>query len=65
MKRLVTAITLAILLVGLALLALIDRDVSFADTSILNNKVISSVSKARNSLASATITITVYAVADK
>jgi hypothetical protein len=53
-KRLVTVVTLAILLVGSVLLGLNDRDISLADTSIPNGEVTSSSS---NSLASATITL--------
>ena len=65
MKRLVTIITLTILLVGAILLGLSDTDISFADTSTPNNEVASSLSKASNSSASASITITMYAVADE
>jgi len=51
MKRLITIVTLAILLVGLIPLGL-------SDTSVPNDEVTSSLSKAGNSSASATITIT-------
>jgi len=64
-KRLVTIVTIAILLVGLVLLGLSDTDISVADTSAPYNEVASSVSKASNSSARATITITMYAVADE
>jgi len=57
-KRLVTVVTLAILLVGLIILGLSDSDISVADTSIPYNEVTSSISKAGNSSASATITMT-------
>lgn len=57
MKSLVTVVTLAILLVGIALLGLSDTDISVADTSVPNDEVVSSVSKAHNSSASATIMI--------
>ena len=60
MKRLVTIVTLVILLVALALLGLNDTDISAADANIHDNEVTSSISKARNSSASATITITMY-----
>jgi len=60
MKRLVTVVTITILLVGLVLLGLSDTDISAADTSIPDNEVTSSVSKAGNPSASATITITMY-----
>ena len=60
MKRLVTVVTIAILLVGLVLLGSSDTRISIADTSIPDNEVTSSVS---NSSASATIVITMYDVA--
>lgn len=63
MKRLVTVVTLVILLVGLVLLGLSDRDISVADTSIPNDEVASS--KANNASATATITITMYSMADE
>jgi hypothetical protein len=44
-KRLVSIVTIAILLVGLVLLGLSDTDISVADTSIPNDEVTSSVSK--------------------
>jgi len=55
-------IILAILLVGLILVGLNDTDTSVADASIPNNEVASSVSKAGNSSASATITITMTGI---
>lgn len=61
MKRMVTVI----LLLGLVLLGLSDIDISVAGMSIPDNEVASIVSKASNSSASATITITMYAVADE
>jgi len=64
-KRLVTVVTLAILLVGLVLLGLSDTDISIADTSTPNNEVISGVSKTSNSSASATITITMTGILDE
>jgi hypothetical protein len=62
-KRLVTVVILAILLVELVLLGLSDRDISVADTSIPNDEVASS--KANNASATATITITMYSMADE
>lgn len=56
MKRLLTIVTLAILLVGSVLLGLSDRDTYVADTSVPDNKMTSSVSS--NSSASAITTIT-------
>ena len=63
MKRLVTVVTIAILVVWLVLLGLSDTDISVAATSIPDNEVTSS--KANNVSATATITITMYSVADK
>lgn len=60
MKRLVTVVTPAILLVGLVLFGLSDTRISIADTTVPNNEVTSSVSKASNSSARATITIMMY-----
>jgi hypothetical protein len=51
---------LAILLAGLILFELSDTSISFADTSAPNNEATSSISKASNSSASATIMITMY-----
>ena len=65
MKRLLTIVTLAILLVGLVLLGLSDTAISIGDTSIPDNEVASRISKASNSSASAIITITMYAVANE
>ena len=58
MKRLTALVTLAIILTGLVLFGLSDAVISIADTSTPDNEVTSSVSKASNSSASATITIT-------
>jgi hypothetical protein len=60
-KRLVLII-LAILLAGLILFRLSDAAISVADTYIPNNEVTSSVSKASNCSASATITITMTGI---
>lgn len=65
MKRLVTAVILAILLVGLVLFGLSGGDPSVADSNIPDNQVTSSVGRTSNSSASATITITMYAMADE
>ena len=56
-KRLVTIIALAILLVGLVLLDLSDTDISIADTSIPDNKITTGQTKASNSSAIAMIMI--------
>jgi len=58
-KKLVTVVTTAILLVGLVLLGLNDTDTSVADASIPDNEVTTSLS---SSWASATTMITMYAV---
>ncbi len=65
MNRLVTVVAIAVLLVGLVLLGLSDTRISIAHTSVPDNEVASSVSKAGDSSASATITITMYTVANK
>ena len=62
MKRLVTVVTLAILLVGLVLFGLSDNFISVADTSIPDNEVVSN--EAYNSSAPAIITITRTGVLD-
>ena len=64
-KRLTVLVTLAILLAGLVLAGLNDTSISIADTGVPDTKVTSSISKASNSSAGATITITMYAVADE
>ena len=65
MKKPFLRATLAIILAGLVLLGLTDTSISIADTGVPNREATSSVSKASNSSASATITITMYAVADE
>ena len=64
MKRLVTVVTLAILLIGSVLLGLNDTDISIADTSVYDIETYIRQPEASNSSASATITITMYTVAD-
>lgn len=56
-KRLVTVVTLSILLVGLILFDLTDLKISVADTSIPNNEVASILSKIINYPESGVITI--------
>ena len=63
MQRLFFLTILAVILAGLILFGLSDGAISIGDTGTPNNEVTSSVSKASNSSASATITITMYAVA--
>jgi hypothetical protein len=56
-KRLVTIVTLAVLLVGLIIFDLTDLNISVAYTSIPNNEIASTLSKAINSSASGVIMI--------
>lgn len=65
MKKLFVVVILALLLAGLVLFGLSDTAISVADTSIPDNEGVGSISKTGNSSASTTITITMYAVADK
>ena len=65
MRRLFILVILAILLAGLVLLGSSDSDISLADTSIPDNEVTSSISKASNSSTSATITITMTGILNK
>lgn len=60
MKKPFLLATLAIILTGLVLFGLSDTSISIADTGVPNSEATSSVSKASNSSASATITITMY-----
>lgn len=63
MKRLVTVVTIATLLIGLVLSGLSDTAISIGDTSIPDNEAASSVSS--NFSATATITITMTGVLDE
>ena len=66
MKRLIVLVTLLVILAGLVLSGISDTSISIADTNILDNKVSSGLSEADGSdSASATVTITMYAVADE
>ena len=65
MKRLIPFITLVVILAGLPVLVGSDTSTSLIDSTIPDNEVTSSLAKASNSSASATITITMYAVADE
>jgi len=64
-KRPVILGTLVVLPLGLILFGLSNTAISIADTFATNSELIISISKASNSSASATITITMYAVVDK
>jgi hypothetical protein len=56
-KRMLSVITLTILLVGLILFGLTNLNISVADTSIPNNEVASTLSKTINYSASGVIMI--------
>lgn len=60
MKTLVTAIILAVLLVGLIPLGISDTDIADADTSVYDIETTITPHEAGNSSASGTITITMY-----
>ena len=64
-KRAFFLIIVAIILVGAVLFGLSDTAISIADTGIPDNEVSSIVSKASNSSASASITITMYTLPDE
>jgi len=64
-KRSIVLITFTIILLVSVLLGLSDTDISVAGTNIPDNETTSTISKAGNSSASATITITMYAVVDE
>jgi hypothetical protein len=57
--------TLAILLAGLVLIGLSDTAISAVDTGVPSRGITSNISGASNSSASATIMITMYAVAEE
>jgi hypothetical protein len=61
-RRIFFLTILAIILAGLILFGLSDATISIADTKVPNNELNNSVSEASNSSASATITITMYAM---
>jgi hypothetical protein len=64
-KRPLVLVIITVILVGLILLGLTDRDISVADTSAPDNEVTSGISKANNSSASAMIPITMHTEADE
>jgi hypothetical protein len=59
-KRLVTVVTLAVVLVGIVLFGSNDKDISVADTSVPSNETTINQTQTSNSSASAGITITMY-----
>jgi len=64
-KRAFLLASLTITLVGAVLFGLSDTAISIADTSIPDKEITASQIQATNSSASATITITMYAVGDE
>jgi len=62
-KRLIPLIALVVILAGLPVLVV--SDTSLIDSNIPDNEITTSQTEATNSSASATITITMYAVADE
>ena len=65
MKRVVASVAIAVLLIGLVLLGISDTRIAIADTVFPDSEITTSQTEASNSSASATITITMYAVADE
>ena len=64
-KRLILLIALVVILAGLPVLVVSDTSASLADSNIPDNDITTMRTEASNSSASATITITMYAVADE
>ncbi len=64
MKRLILLIALIVIIAGLPVLVVSDTSASRADSNIPDNELTTSQTQASNPSASATITITMYAVAD-
>ena len=65
MKRLIPLIALVVIIAGLPVLVVSDTGASLTDGSIPDNEITNSQTEAGNSSKSATITITMYAVADE
>ena len=65
MKSLIVLITLLVTLAGFSASAVFNDIVSVSDSNIPDNEITTSQNEASNSLASATITITMYAVPDE
>lgn len=65
MRKLFFLVIPTITLVGLVVIGLGDTTTSIADTEIPDNEITTSQTEASNYSASATITITMYAVHDK
>ena len=64
-KRLILLVALVVILAGLSASVASDTSISIGDTNIPDNEITTSQTEASNSSASATITITMYAVADE
>ncbi len=65
MKRLVSVVIIAILLIGFILLGISDKDIAIAGPSDSSDEVTNPMSKAGTASASGTITITMYTVCDE
>ena len=65
MRSLLFLVALAVILLGLPLSTISDSSAPLADTSIPDNEITTSQTEASNSSATATITITMYAVVDE
>ena len=65
MRKSFVAAIIALLLTTLIVLGVGDVAISAADTAAFNNEVTDGVSRASNSSASATITITMTGIADQ
>ena len=64
-KRLISLITLVVILAGLPVLVGSDTSASPTDSNIPDNEITTNQTGVSNSSASATITITMYAVGDE
>jgi hypothetical protein len=64
-KTLILLFALVVMLVGLPILAVSDTSASLTYGAITGNKITTSQTEVSNSSASATITITMYTVADE
>ena len=64
LKRLILLIALLVILAGSSASAVSDTSASLTGSNIPHNEITTSQTEASNSSASATITITMYAVAD-
>lgn len=64
-KRLILLIALMVILAGLPVLVVSDTGASFTDTSTPDNEIATSQTEANNSLASATIVITMTSAPDE